>query len=220
MHQAAVLVVQFSLLIIAKHSFSGPIVRQLEHSQSNLQGVTYVRWGRNVCPARNGTELVYAGRVGGTKYDIQGGGANILCLPDDPVYGNYQSGVQGYNPMYGGVFYTNGATLPSSYNHKHAPCAVCFVSNRNVKIMVPARNRCPDGQNWTLEYSGYLMSTPTHGADFRGMFNCIDGTPDVVPGFNTLIYGHSLFHAEARCDSFKCPPYDAQKELTCAVCTK
>ena len=196
-------------------------VRHLEQSRSEVKGVTYIRWGRTVCPERNGTELVYAGRIGGSLFSLKGGGANILCLPDDPVYGNYQPGVQNYSPMYGGVYYTDGATLPSSNNYKHASCAVCFVSNRNVKIMVPARNRCPDGQNWSLEYSGYLMVSPTKfTGDHRGTFNCIDGTPDIVPGFNTLILGHSFFHSEARCDSFKCPPYDPQKELTCAVCTK
>ena len=44
-------------------------------------GVTYTRWGSTSC---NST-LVYSGRVGGPHH-TQGGGANYLCLPDDPEY--------------------------------------------------------------------------------------------------------------------------------------
>ncbi len=41
-------------------------------------GVIYTRWGRTTCPSTAGTELVYAGRVGGTHHTVKGGGANLL----------------------------------------------------------------------------------------------------------------------------------------------
>ena len=64
-------------------------------------GQTYVRWGRTVCPQNQGTELVYSGRAGGSWYSKTGGATNHLCMPDNPDYLQYASGVQGYNYVYG-----------------------------------------------------------------------------------------------------------------------
>ena len=44
-----------------------------------------------------GTDLVYSGRAGGTHYNHHGGAADLLCLPDDPEYSRYGSGVQGFS---------------------------------------------------------------------------------------------------------------------------
>ena len=45
--------------------------------------------------------------------------------------------------------------------------------------MIPAKTRCPS--TWTLEYSGYLMST--HRVNhYRTMFECVDKNPDSIPG--------------------------------------
>ena len=63
-------------------------------------GVVYVRWGRTTCPSTPGTELVYAGKAGGSHYSHSGGGANKLCLPDDPQYLSYQSGFQDTGYLY------------------------------------------------------------------------------------------------------------------------
>ena len=49
-------------------------------------GLVYTRWGRISCPTTSGTTLVYSGRAGGSHYSHTGGGANYLCLPDDPEY--------------------------------------------------------------------------------------------------------------------------------------
>ncbi len=49
-------------------------------------GAVYTRWGRTVCPATSGTELVYKGRAAGTKYDHTEGGANYLCTTKEPQY--------------------------------------------------------------------------------------------------------------------------------------
>ena len=47
-------------------------------------GVTYIRWGRTVCP--QGTSLVYTGVAAGTKYDTKGGTSDTLCLAGNPQY--------------------------------------------------------------------------------------------------------------------------------------
>ena len=48
-------------------------------------GVVYTRWGRTACPSTSGTQLLYAGRAAGSHYRRNGGGANYLCLPEQPV---------------------------------------------------------------------------------------------------------------------------------------
>jgi len=42
-------------------------------------GVVYTRWGKTSCPNVSGTELVYAGRAGGTWF-LHKGGAASACL--------------------------------------------------------------------------------------------------------------------------------------------
>ena len=54
-------------------------------------GVTYVRWGKSSCPNVSGTQLVYAGRAGGSEHMNQGGGAEKICVPTNPDYINAPS---------------------------------------------------------------------------------------------------------------------------------
>jgi len=57
-------------------------------------GVVYTRWGRTTCPTTSGTQLVYTGRAAGSWYDQRGGGADYLCLSDNPNYLSYTNGIQ------------------------------------------------------------------------------------------------------------------------------
>jgi len=82
--------------------------------------------------------------------------------------------------------------------------------------MIPAKTRCPS--TWTLEYSGYLMSGYYNHR--RTMYECVDKNPDTAPGGASSTNPAFFYHVEASCDGMACPPYDSQKELTCAVCTK
>ena len=47
-------------------------------------GLTYIRWGRTVCPDTDGTELVYKGRAAGSHYTQTGGGSNYQCMTENP----------------------------------------------------------------------------------------------------------------------------------------
>ena len=182
-------------------------------------GVTYTRWGKTSCSTVSGTELVYAGITAGSEHrGHSGGGANYLCMPHNPQYGRYQPGVQGYSPIFGTEYQTYaGSPLASSLDH-NVPCAVCYVSTRETALMLPARLECPT--SWTLEYSGYLMSAYKNGDHYRTMFECEDSDPDTIPGSSANTDGAQFFHTEATCNGLPCGPYDPQKELTCAVCTK
>ncbi len=69
---------------------------------TNSGGVIYTRWGASTCPDVPGTQMVYAGRTGGSEHRHSGGEANHLCMPSDPQYTlRYRSGVQGYAYVYG-----------------------------------------------------------------------------------------------------------------------
>ena len=180
-------------------------------------GTVYTRWGRTSCPMNQGTDLVYSGRTGGTKYNDQGGAANLLCLPDDPEYSRYGSGVQGNSPLRGAEYRTASGQPLGSRNGHNMPCAVCCTSTRSKLLVIPAKLTCPT--NWTTEYTGYLMAA-YYGHNGRTLFECVDDQPESVPGLNGGDNNNALYyHLEATCNSLRCPPYDSEKELTCAVCT-
>ena len=181
-------------------------------------GVTYIRWGRTTCPNTPGTELVYSGRAAGTHYNTQGGTSDYLCLPDNPQYLDHCPGVQGNSPIHGAEYEPYQCSLESLsqlYNH-NVPCAVCVNCERNVLLTIPARISCPN--SWTLEYNGYLMTE--YHSHRRRATACVDSNPDVVRGEAANDNGAVFFFTEAVCNGIDCPPYDAEKELTCAVCTK
>ena len=176
-------------------------------------GVTYTRWGKSSCPNTAGTELVYAGRAGGTSFSHKGGAANYLCMPLDPEYTlSYRAGVNGHNYVYGAEY---EQPLRGSQDH-NVPCAVCSVSTREMVLMIPAKTSCPT--SWTREYYGYLMSEYIN--HHRSHYECVDKDPESILGSHANANGVLFYHVEASCNGMPCPPYDAQKELNCVVCTK
>ena len=184
-------------------------------------GVVYTRWGRATCPSTAGTHLLYAGRAAGSQNNERGGGANRICLPEQPQYSTYTAGTQvGRAFLYGVEYQTAGANdngpLRSVANH-NAPCAVCYTFSRSIVVMIPARLSCPS--SWTREYYGYLMANLN--GHRRTMFECVDRNPQSIPGSIADTNGALFYHVEAKCNvGIPCPPYDAQKEVTCVVCTK
>ena len=183
----------------------------------------YTRWGRTTCPNTTGTQLLYAGRAAGSARYEQGGGANYLCLPEQPQYSTFTTGVQtGRAYLHGGVYATGTARADTgpfrSVSDHRVPCAVCYTSTRGTVVMIPAQLTCPS--SWTREYYGYLMAN-YHGNQARTVFECVDHSPQSVTGRTTVTVGIVFYHTEVACnDGLQCPPYDAQKEVTCVVCTK
>ena len=179
-------------------------------------GATYIRWGRTVCPSDQGTQLVYSGRAGGNRYDHSGGAANYLCLPDDPDHLQYRSGVQIWNHIAAASYWFDSLPSLSAANFHNVPCALCYVPTRSVAVMIPAKTQCPT--NWTLEYIGYLMSEQYNHANNK-MYECIDKDPELILGRGSDPRAYFEL-VEPYCNGLSCPPYDAEKELTCAVCTR
>ena len=83
--------------------------------------------------------------------------------------------------------------------------------------MIPAQITCPS--SWTREYYGYLMAEKHD--HHRSTFECMDQSPQSVPGSIASTNGVLFYHTEVKCNvGIPCPPYDTQKEVTCVVCTK
>ena len=183
-------------------------------------GAVFTRWGKTKCPTSAGTQLLYAGRAGGSHFGTLGGASNYLCMPNHPEYGKYTPGVQGWSQVFGVEMESRDGPL-HAFQNQNVPCAVCY-TQRETTVMIPAKLSCPSG--WTREYSGYLMCAVAKSGftDKRTMFECVDSSPDVVPhqahdnGAGTAVF----YHNEASCSGLACPPYIAEKELTCVVCSK
>ena len=181
-------------------------------------GVTYIRWGRTICPDTEGTELVYTGRAAGSHYSHSGGGGNYQCVTEEPENFDFGPGTVDHSYIYGAEYEMYGnvpaASLP--LHQQDVPCAVCYVAPRETVLMIPGRYTCPP--DWTREYFGYLMAA--HHKHHRTTFECMDNEPEAVPGGHANHNGALFYHVEPRCGSLPCPPYDQQKEMTCAVCSR
>ena len=181
-------------------------------------GITYVRWGRTTCPDIEGTELVYTGRAAGSHYNHQGGGGNYQCITEEPANFAFGPGTVDHSFLYGTEYEIYG-NVPSSTRPLHdndVPCVVCYVSTRETVLMVPGTYVCPP--NWTREYYGWLMAA--HYTHHRSTFECVDASSETITGGHADHNGALFYHVEPRCGSLPCPPYEPQKEFTCAVCTK
>ena len=174
--------------------------------------VTYIRWGNSTCPY--GADTIYSGVVARSYYDHTGAAVDPLCLPPNPKYLQYQSGYQAYASLYGAEYKTYS---PSPLDHsvdRNVPCALCEVTGRTNKIMIPSHYECPNG--WRREYYGYLMAgRRSHKAGTQ--YTCVDKSLEQIPGSGAIAHGYLFYTVEAYCGHY-IPCSD--KEVTCVVCTK
>ena len=106
----------------------------------------------------------------------------------------------------------------SNLQDYNVPCAVCYISTRTSVLVIPANTQCPS--SWTREYYGYL--TAEQSVYHRTSFECIDSSPEAIPGSSSLLNNLARFHyADAGCgQGLACPPYQDRRILSCTVCTK
>ena len=102
--------------------------------------MTYIRWGKSSCSNVTGTQLVYAGRAGGTAFNNQGGGAEKLCLPLDPdnINAPRSTSASLYSTLHGAEYETHNSPLHNILD-QNVPCAVCYASTRATMLMIPAK---------------------------------------------------------------------------------
>lgn len=163
--------------------------------------------------------FVYIGRIGGEHYTHRGGGTNYLCLTEKPKYKSSRAGFQNGGRVYGAEYEVNdNSQLFNRRLHDHeAPCAVCYVSSRATKLMIPGTFLCPAG--WRREYWGNLM-TEHYAHPHPRDFICVDRDAEAVVGTHPNHNGALLYPVQGVCGSLPCKPYKQGLELTCAVCTK
>ena len=94
--------------------------------------------------------------------------------------------------------------------------SVCYIAPRETILMIPGKFTCPPG--WTREYYGYVMAERYN--HHRSTFECVDVEPETIVGGHADHNGALFYHVEPHCGSLPCPPYDEQKEMTCAVCSR
>ena len=58
----------------------------------------------------------------------------------------------------------------------------------------------------------------------RTTFECVDSEPETLTGGGTNTNGALFYFVKADCDgegtTMHCPPYNAEKPITCVVCSK
>ena len=201
-----------------RDGLQGPIGQKGSKGDAGSSGVTYVRWGRTVCP--QGTSTVYTGVAAGTKYDTKGGTSDTLCLASNP---QYRSG-DGSSPTPAYLSKVKYAIDGGPLNEHHTydtPCAFCHTTTKSTSFVLPGCYTCPSG--WHTEYSGYLMTEwTTSNRGGRKDTVCIDQDPEDIPGTKGGHWPAVVHPMHASCTStgFSCPPFNASKPLTCAVCSQ
>ena len=171
------------------------------------QVVVYIRWGNSTCPY--GAKTIYQGTAVGGHNSHKGSPSNMLCLPPDPMRPVNNQGGSYY--AYGVEYQTSGPI--NHANDRNMPCALCEVTGRHSKIMIPSHYVCPDG--WHKEYSGYIMAGH-YNQEGSSMYNCIDESVEQIKGTAGVQGGHNLYTIYVTGSYI---PYSGYA-LTCVVCTK
>lgn len=192
-------------------------LREAARDIPGVAGGVYTRWGHKDCP--DSASMVYRGDAGGSWY-LSGGGSNIQCFPEDPLYLNTTSSAT-ESLIFGVEYEVFNNQYFDSVKHmreKNVPCVVCQPKHRATVLMSPATTKCHD-DSWTFEYNGYLMSGGR--GHQRATFICVDKEPQAVDGQDNNGNGELIFHTSIDCHNFgSCPPYRNNAELACVVCSK
>ncbi|XP_052266261.1 short-chain collagen C4-like isoform X2 [Dreissena polymorpha] len=177
-------------------------------------GSVYTRWGQDTCPT--GSSFIYDGFVAGSHYTHTGSGVNYLCLSKEPIWANGSPTASNVGIIHGSEYETKSANIWTNLHDNDVPCAAC--RSRGATMMIPGRNICYEG--WKLEYYGYLMTSYQSHAGSKE-FICVDSEATVAEGSNSGDQnGALLYFVKAVCGALKCPPYDGNKLITCAVCSQ
>ena len=189
-------------------------------------GVTYVRWGRSVCPT--GAHLLYKGYMAGSHWASGGNGGNYLCTPEIPKFVRPVAGRQDWtgfivgieleiiNPAMKGLFLNDNVFGGDVYN-QDLLCSVCYVGDSSAQFVMPGRQDCGD-TGFDLQYKGFLVSEANVGRQ-RGQFTCLDEAPEGRPGGAGNDDNAVVYPVQIGCGSLPCNPYVDGFEMPCAVCS-
>ena len=175
------------------------------------QVVTYIRWGNSTCPY--GANIIYKGVAAGGRHNHKGAPSNMMCLP---LNGTRYLNSQGGSYRAYAVEYQVGG-IHNHANCHNMPCALCEVTGRVNRIMVPSHYECPYG--WHKEYNGYIMSGSL-SQEGSSMFHCIDESLEQVKSSGACENVHLLGTIFTDESSLLHEPNSGGQELPCVVCTK
>ena len=188
-----------------------------EKGDTGSSGVTYIRWGRTVCP--QGTSLVYTGVAAGTKSNTKGGTSDTLCLAGNPQYKAGDAPTRLPTQLSGVRNEVAGTSSTPLNNHylTYLPCALCYTTTKSTSFMLPGRYTCPSG--WSSEYAGYITTEWIGSNRSRRDTICVDQDAEAA-STNGSVWAAQFYLMQASCIGLDCPPFDSQKPLTCVVCSK
>jgi len=192
-------------------------------------GVSYIRWGRTVCPA--GATRLYKGYMAGPHAGVGGNGGNNLCVHDEPKFVRPIPGNQAWTARIYGVemeyvyaanLQANGPLLNENLNggkihDQDMVCVACHVAGSSDKIMVPGRQDCGDF-GYDVQYKGFLVAQ-AHVGRQRGEYLCMDESPEGRSGGSKSDEQSLVYVVEASCGSLPCAPYVEGFEMPCSMCT-
>ncbi|KAL3832677.1 hypothetical protein ACJMK2_024299 [Sinanodonta woodiana] len=155
--------------------------------------------------------------MGGSHYSNPGGGAEYLCLPEDPTWGMNVGGTNYRATIYGTEYEIFDGSNPFTTVHREddVPCSVCRTP-RTTNLMIPGRTICYPG--WNQEYTGYLMAGRDDLAASTN-YVCVDENPEAVIGGSAANPGRFMFVVQAHCGTLPCPPYVEGRVIACVVCS-
>ncbi|KAF8794193.1 hypothetical protein HNY73_002195 [Argiope bruennichi] len=172
---------------------------------SRGNGATYIHWGKTNCTSDAET-MSKGNALGPSDY---GGGANFLCIPDKPEFGDPPA-----NQKDAAALQTTTYQFPNGKNMALA-CSNCRLASRGTVQTFVGRTQCP--QEWDFVYEGVLMSG-SRNTLFTN-FVCLDKNPeegDEIETRDPLIPDWAIIPNEKNDDD------DEEKQLlfTCVVCAK
>ena len=195
-------------------------------------GVVYIAWGLDSCPVRATAPdvMLSSGWASSPYFGETGGGANYMCLLDNPIFASEADAVETppRSDVVGVEFSTTGEPL-GAFHGMAVACSHCFAPY-STQLMIPGSATCPLG--WTMAYNGYLMSagdqdsaTLTAARDeehYRTEYICVAATPFAAPPITPVNNRESLLyhvHLDCQANSINCNP-NPFGQITCAVCLR
>ena len=201
----------------------GPKGDRGEKGEAGLQagGAVYTRWGRTTCSS--GATLVYAGRAAGSRYNVNGGTSDILCMPETPQYLSTDTAAAYVTHLYGVEYETHGDPSTTPFRdilEQNMPCVICHTDTKLAVLTIPAQYGCPGG--WNMEYNGYLMTElyDNGSGQQRKATICVDKDAEAIAGLEANVNEALMYLVRATCTGLPCPPYNSNMVLPCAVCSK
>ncbi|KAL8589956.1 hypothetical protein ACOMHN_024043 [Nucella lapillus] len=83
--------------------------------------------------------------------------------------------------------------------------------------MIPGTNVYSPG--WHVDYEGFLIAG-SYGQAGSTQYICVDSKMESRVGGDATLYGMAMYYTVTQCGSLPCEPYENNKLVTCAVCSK